>query len=210
MCRATSLSSASVSILGVPDLLTPDLTPVERAALLADLRAQMDAGAVQIAAGGLLDTWRLIDEGNGVFTLVTEPDDYLQFGAFGSLLEANFDGLGANDAFTVGFRADNTLYYSPASESSPSLTKYFLYPGGISNPGDDLDVGQGSDTAGPAQTMADFVLPIDPEAAGAWDRDDDSWDDFDDADPDDDEVGDRDGDNVPDLDDPAPLNPLIP
>ena len=105
---------------------------------------------------------------------------------------------------------DNTLYYSPANESSPSLTKYFLYPGGITNPGIALDVGQGSDTAGPAHDLGDFVLPIDPEAAGAWDRDDDSWDDFDDSDPDDDEVGDQDGDNVPDLDDPAPDNPAIP
>ena len=54
-------------ILGVPETITPDLTPAERAALLTALWAQVDTGTVQLpASGGLLDSWRLIDEGNGV------------------------------------------------------------------------------------------------------------------------------------------------
>ena len=191
-------------ILDVPEYLTPDLTQGERDALLASLEAALDNGAVTVAADGLVTEWRSIPEGNGVFTLVTEPSDYLQFGAFGDLLRLRFEGLSTYDGFAVGFRVDNTLY------ADPGLAKYFLYPGGHLNPEEVLQVGPGSDVAEPARTVFDFVVPFDPEAPGVWDRDDDSWDDFDDADPDDDEVGDADEDGTPDLDDPAPNDPTIP
>lgn len=198
-------------IPSVPAALTPLLTPAQRTALRQSLLDQFDAGAATIAPNGLLGDWRLINEGNGVFTLVTEPDNYLSYGAFGNLMKIAFTGLGADDAFILGFRVDNALYYSPATETKPSLTKYFLYPGGLANPDEVLQVKQGTtDLAPPAASEAAFMIPVDPEAANVWDRDEDSWSDFDDADPDDDEVGDLDGDGVPDLDDPAPLDPSIP
>jgi len=191
-------------ILDVPAALTPDLTREEREDLLAQLKADLDSGAVTVAEDGLVTAWRSIPEGNGVFTLVTEPSDYLQFGGFGDLLRLRLEGLGPDDAFTVGFRADNTLY------AEPGLAKYFLYPGGHLNPEEVLQVAEGSDVAEPARDVFDFAEPFDPEEPGAWDRDGDSWDDFDDADPDDDEVGDADEDGTPDLDDPAPDDPGIP
>jgi hypothetical protein len=198
-------------IPAVPETLTPLLTPAQRTTLLQSLVEQLDTGAAELSSDGLLDGWRLINEGNGAFTLVTEPDNYLTYGAFGNLMRVAFTGLGPSDAFVLGFRVDNTLYYSPATETKPSLTKYFLYPGGITNPDEVLQVKQGAtDLAAPAASEASFALAIDPEAPDVWDRDGDSWTDFDDSAPDDDEVGDVDGDGVPDLDDPAPLNPSIP
>lgn len=190
-------------ILEVPEALTPTLTPAERTALRTALRAQLEAAAVALAPDGLLSGWRIIKEGNGVFTLVA-PEGYLPYGSFGNLLRLHFDGLGANDAFTVGFRVDNSRYYVP------TLSKYFLYPGGALNPTRVLKVAKGSDTASPAATVGAFTTVIDPEAPGVWDRDSDSWQDFDDSGPDDNTVGDADDDGVPDLDDPDPNNPLIP
>ncbi len=198
-------------ILDVPESAAPSLSLEQRADLLARLRAQLDGGAVEIASQGLLSGWRLIAaEGNGIFSVVTEPDAPLPYGTFGDLLKLSFDNLGADDGFTLGFRVDTTLYYSPATSTSPSLTKYFLYPCGVLNPKGLLTVGSGSSTASPSLSVAAFLSPLDPEAANVWDRDGDSWTDFDDADPDDKDIGDRDHDGVPDLDDPAPLNPTIP
>jgi hypothetical protein len=198
-------------ILDVPESLTPNLTPSERNALLAQLKAALNNGAVGIIPGGLLDGWRLIaNEGNGIFTVVTEPDRYLTYGAFGDMLKLTFEGIGPNDAFTVGFRLDNTLYYSPVTASAPSLTKYFLYPCGRLNPQGLLMVGKGSSVAAPSLTIDAFAAPFDPEAPNVWDRDGDSWADFDDLDPDNPDVGDSDKDGVPDLDDPAPNDPTIP
>jgi len=198
-------------ILDVPESLTPNLSPAERSALLGKLKDALNNGAVQPVPGGLLDGWRLItNEGNGIFSVVTEPADYVTYAAFGDMLKLTFDGLGANDAFTVGFRVDNTLYYSPASATAPSLTKYFLYPGGMLNPTGLLTVGEGSSVASPSLTVAAFATAFDPEAENAWDRDKDSWTDFDDIEPDNIDVGDSDNDGVPDLDDPAPMDPTIP
>ena len=198
-------------ILDVPASLTPNLSPAERSVLLAELNAALNNGAVKLILGGLLDGWRLItNEGNGIFSVVTEPDNYLTYAAFGDMLKLTFEGLGPNDAFTVGFRLDNTLYYSPASATGPSLTKYFLYPGGMLNPLGLLRVGKGSSAASPSLTVEAFAAPFDPEAANAWDRDKDSWADFDDIAPDNFDVGDSDNDGVPDLDDPAPRDPTIP
>jgi hypothetical protein len=198
-------------ILDVPESLTPNLSPAERSVLLSDLKASLNNGAVQLVAGGLLDGWRLItNEGNGIFSVVTEPADYIPYASFGDMLKLTLDGLGANDGFTVGFRVDNMLYYSPASATGPSLTKYFLYPGGMLNPLGLLRVGKGSNVASPSLTVEAFAAPFDPEAANAWDRDKDSWADFDDIAPDNFDVGDSDNDGVPDLDDPAPRDPTIP
>jgi hypothetical protein len=195
----------------VPESLTPNLTPAQRTALLASLKAALDGDVVTLAPGGLLDGWRLIAEGFGIYSVVTEPNNFLTYGAFGNLLKVTFDGLGANDAFTLGFRVDNSLYYSPATATSPSLTKYFLYPEGRLNPEGRLTVAPGtSNLAAPALTVADFGAPFDPEAPGTWDRDGDSWPDFDDANPDDPNIGDRDHDGVPDLNDPALDDPTIP
>jgi hypothetical protein len=198
-------------ILDVPDALTPGLSATERDALLARLKAALNAGAVKIVSGGLLDGWRLIaNEGNGIFTAITEPDNYLTYGASGNLLRLTFDGLGENDAFTVALRVDNALYYSPASTTQPSLTKYFLYPAGYLNPKGILTVALGTDIASPSLTIDGFAQAFDPEAANAWDRDGDSWTDFDDSDPDNPDIGDVDRDGTPDLDDPAPRDPNVP
>ncbi len=198
-------------ILDVPESLTPYLTRAERDDLLATLKAALNSGAVKLIPGGLLDGWRMIaNEGNGIFMVVTEPDGYLTYASFGDMLKLTFEGLGPNDAFTVGLRIDNTLYYSPASSSGPSLTKYFLYAGGFLNPRALLTAAKGSSVASPSLTIDGFALPFNPEAANVWDRDGDSWADFDDIAPDDPDVGDNDKDGVPDLDDPAPRDPNIP
>ena len=192
-------------IIDVPEDLTPNLTGAERDTLLTKLNTALNNGAVTLTSDGLLDGWRLISsEGHGIFMAVTESDNYLTYASSGQMLKLTFDGLGANDAFTVGMRVDNTLYYSPASATQPSLTKYFLYPGGFLNPTGLLTVSSGSSIASPSLTIDGFTETFDPEATGAWDRDGDSWPDFDDINPDDVDAGDADGDGVPDLDDPAP------
>ena len=109
----------------------------------------------------------------------------------------------------MSFRVDNTLYYSPASPTSPSLTKYFTYPGCFMTPGEALVVNENSAMAPPARDAVLYSVPFDPEAPDAWDSDGDGWPDFDDSDPFDDEVGDLDGDGTPDLDDADPYNPLV-
>ena len=197
-------------ILDAPVALTPNLSMAQRVALMDRLKAALQSKAVSVPDQGLLNGWRLINiEGNGIFSIVTDPEHYLTYGAFGDLLKLTFDGLGPDEAFTVGLRVDNTLYYSPASTTGPSLTKYFLYPGGRLNPDGLLKVAAGSDAASPAVNVGDFALPFDPEAAGAWDRDGDGWADFDDSAPDNPNAGDLDRDGVPDLNDPAPNDPTI-
>jgi len=198
-------------IVTVPADLTPNLSLPQRTALLDRLKAALNNGGVKVTPQGLLSGWRLIStEGNGIFSLVTEPGHSLPYGAFGDLLKLSFEGLGDEDAFALGFRVDNWVYYSPATSTSPSLTKYFLYPGGRLNPEGILSVARQSSTASPALSVSDFTKPFDPETPGAWDRDGDSWADFDDSAPDDPNIGDSDNDGVPDLDDPAPFDPSIP
>ena len=198
-------------IIGTPVELLPDYwTPEQRQALRVRLTDALDDDAVSVVHSGLLSGWRLIKEGHGVFTLVTEPDDYITYGDFGDLLKLRFEGLEADDAFEVGIRVDNALYFSPASSTSASQTKYFLYAGGHLNPEKKLIVASGSDLAGPARSVLDFMEPFDPEDPLAWDRDEDSWADFDDSEPEDEDVGDLDSDGVPDLDDPAPTDENIP
>jgi hypothetical protein len=196
-------------IPSVPENLTPNLTGSERAALLARLQTALNNGAVKVVSGGLVDGWRMISsEGHGVFSLVTESTNYLTYASFGNMVKITFDGLGENEAFALGMRADNSIYYSPAGSGSASLTKYFLYPGCNLNPNGVLSVtADATSIAAPSLTIAGFAETFDPEAATAWDRDEDSWADFDDIGPDNAEVGDADKDGYPDLDDSAPLDP---
>ena len=194
----------------VPEAVAPLLTPAQRAELAGRLQDQIDGGGVEVVPGGLIDGWRMLPpEGHGVYTIVTEPDQYPPYGAFGNLLKLTFTGLGTNEYFRLSFRVDNTLYYSPASATSPSLTKYFTYPGCFMTPGEGLVVNENSAMAPPARDAALYSVPFDPEAPDAWDSDGDGWPDFDDADPYDEEVGDRDGDGTPDLDDANPDDPMV-
>jgi len=194
----------------VPEFVAPGLTELERADLAVRLQAQIDAGCVEVVPGGLIEGWRMLPtEGHGVYSIVTEPDQYPPYGAFGNLLKLTFTGLGPNEYFRLNLRVDNTLYYSPATDTAPSLTKYFTHPGCWMTPGEGLTVNQYSSIGPPAREPWLYTLPFDPEAPGVWDRDGDGWPDFDDADPDNEEIGDRDGDGTPDLDDSAPNDPGV-
>lgn len=196
--------------IDVPLAVAPLLTPAQRAELAARLQDQIDAGGVQVVPGGLIDGWRMLPpEGHGVYTIITEPDQFPPYGAFGNLVKLTFTGLGANELFRLNFRVDNTLYYRPAADTSPSLTKYFTYPGCFMTPGEGLLVNENSAMAPPARDAWLYSVPFDPEAPGAWDSDGDDWPDFDDADPYDEEVGDLDGDGTPDLDDADPDDPMV-
>ena len=130
-------------------------------------------------SGGLLSGWRLIDEGGGVFSLLTEEDNYLQYGAFGNLMRLSFEGLDpATDSFELGLRVDNSVYVNPP------LTKFFQYPGDMLNPDVTLTVGQEASTA-PLKRIITVDDDFDPDAPNAWDRDEDGVPDFDDLFPDD-------------------------
>lgn len=200
----------------VSQTLSPGLTPAEHTALLDQLQTQLANGAIEISSDSPVSGWRLISEGYGIYAIVTEPDDDLPFATFGTLLKIRFTDLLPDPSlldatrFGLAMQMDNALYYSPASASQPSLTKYFLFPGCKLNPGAFLTVGTQSALATPVASVFDFTEPIDPEEPGIWDRDGDEWEDFDDSDPDDSDVGDEDGDGVPDLNDPAPTIPSIP
>jgi hypothetical protein len=124
-----------------------------------------------------------------VFLVVTEPGNYLRYASFGNLLKASLEGLPPGIVFSIGFRVDNSLYYKPAVGGNPSYSKWFMYPGGFTNPAALLLLGNGSSIATPAAALTDFVIGFDPDAPGAWDRDGDGWPDFDDINPDDPNVG---------------------
>jgi hypothetical protein len=158
-------------------------------------------------SGGLLRGWRIIDEGNGIFTLVTEEENFLLYGSFGTLMKVTVSGLDPAESFVMGFRVDNTIYYGPAGPQGPSTTRFFDYPGGRLNPDAVLRVSTEPDIAGPSETVDGlFDTTFDPEAEDAWDRDEDQIIDFDDSAPDDADVGDADDDGIPDLDDNFPFD----
>lgn len=119
--------------------------------------------------GGLLKDWFLVDNGGGVYTALTSETTPLKYGAFGNLFRIRYTGLAQNAVVPLGFRVDNQIYVNPP------FTKFFQYPDG-------LVVQLGSDQAS--------VVPIalsdgfDPDAVGAWDRDQDGTPDFDDMFPD--------------------------
>jgi hypothetical protein len=181
--------------------LVPEDVPAGAEAALAQSNL-----TVELATDGLLvdedpfaPTWRLLSEGDGVYRMLTEEDNPLPYGAFGDLLKltftnlgpfvALFDGTARDPEFLVEMRADNDIYFSPASGGSPSQTKYFLYPAGPTNPARRLSVSIESDLAAPSRTVADLADPgIDPEAPFAWNRDEDALSDFNDPFPDDEDL----------------------
>ncbi|HEX73062.1 MAG TPA: VWA domain-containing protein, partial [Candidatus Hydrogenedentes bacterium] len=172
-------------------LSAPDDAPA--AALSALAAAQM---WVELAPDGLLitddpfqPTWRLLEEGDGIYNLLTAQDNPLPYASFGNLLKitvtglggyvAAFAGTGRDPELFVEMRMDNAIYVSPATPSQPSRTKYFLYPGGPTNPDRLLSVSLTPDAAPPARSAFDLAFPgIDPEALFAWDRDEDGLPDF--------------------------------
>ncbi|GMV94620.1 MAG: hypothetical protein AMXMBFR82_43980 [Candidatus Hydrogenedentota bacterium] len=122
-----------------------------------------EAFTVSIDPEGLISDWVLLDEGGGVFTALTAETDPLRYGAFGNLFRINFSGLVGD--FGVGFRVDNQIYVNPP------FTKYFQYP---------------TELIVSTETSQSDVIPLlledgfDPDAAGAYDYDEDSTTDFDD------------------------------
>lgn len=173
-------------------------TPTGAAAVF-NANAQMHA---EIAPEGLLTGdaagvgWSLLEEGDGIYVLLTTEDNPLPTGAFGNLLRLTVTGLqdyidlyagtSFNPEFFVGMRVDNGALVKPAGPGRPSQTVYFLYPGGPTNPTRRLKVGATSDLAAPALDLFTLAFPgIDPESPFAWDRDEDGIADFNDPFPDD-------------------------
>ena len=137
---------------------------------------------------GLLAGWRLLPGDDGEYFLVTEPDNPLQYGAFGNLLRLTFDGLQLTDSFELEFRVDNTLY-ARTSQNSTIDTRFFVYPGGHTNPTERLVVNAASDIAPPAATIPALQdASFNPDAPNAFDRDEDDIPDFDDPFPDDEDL----------------------
>ncbi|HEO71273.1 MAG TPA: VWA domain-containing protein, partial [Candidatus Hydrogenedentes bacterium] len=173
---------------------TVDFPETALPGVLAALPNINDA-TVEIVPDGPLAAWRMVNQGNGVYTVLTEEDTPLQFGVFGTLLKVRFDdvtqlvnafdGLDEAPYFELGFRLDNTLYHSPASPpSTPSRTKYFAYPGARLNPGAHLVLGVRYHIATPAANPLDLTLmDFDPEDPYAWDPDEDGVLNFDDPAP---------------------------
>ena len=120
----------------------------------------------------------------------------MPYAASGNLLRITFANLlpfvqaaaaaGLEPEFFLDMRADNDIYYAPQTQFRPSQTVYFLYPSGPVNPDRPLRIGPDSDLAAPSRTIVGLVSTgINPEAPGAWDRDDDGIPDFNDPYPDD-------------------------
>jgi hypothetical protein len=134
--------------------------------------------------GGLLAGWRSVDEGDNVYSLLTDSLNPLNFGAFGNLMRLRFEGLDPGDEFEIGFRVDNAQY-AQASSGNTVNTKWFVYPGAHTNPGrnliiDDLpDIAPAGGSIGALQDQS-----FNPDAEFAFDRDQDGIPDFDDPEPD--------------------------
>jgi hypothetical protein len=165
----------------------------------ARMSVELDPEGLLYFADDSKPNWRLISKGNQIYDLVTAEDYPLPYGSSGNLLRIRFDNLwpfceaclqaGVPAEFYLDMRVDNDVYYAPASPTSPSGTVYFTYPSGPLNPDRPLRIGEGSDLAPPARTVADLAVPdIDFEAVDAWDRDGDGLPDFDDPYPDDDSL----------------------
>ena len=132
--------------------------------------------------GGILQGWRLVEEGDNVYTLVTDPNNPLPFGVFGSLLRLGFEGLDQNDVVPVGFRVDNSLYIQ-ADPNSTVNSRYFAYPGSLLNPFEILVIEGQPDIAPPSESVAALQIGYDPTAPSALDLDEDGVVDFDDPEP---------------------------
>lgn len=174
------------------------------APLFAAAVAALEQATVEVALAprGLLtaapgrSAWRIINEGDGRYIVLTEQVNPLPYSVFGNLLRlrignlgdyvALFDGRPEQPGFLVETRMDNDIYFAPATPTRPSETRYFMYPGGATYPTETLLVGIEPDIAQPAANALVLANPgIDPEAPFAWDRDEDFLPDFDDPFPDD-------------------------
>lgn len=125
---------------------------------------------LEVAEGGLLDGWTVVNEGGGVYTVLTTEDNPIRYGAFGNLLKLTFNNVLVNE-FELGFRADNRIYVNPP------FTKFFQYPYFVPVSRDY------SFTASVAPILLE--QGFDPDAPGAFDADGDATADFDDMFPDD-------------------------
>ncbi len=159
--------------------------------------------SVALAPDGLLvsadpfaSSWRLVPEKDNIYTVLTDQQNTLGYGASGNLLRIRFTGLydyavaciaaGADPVIALDMRADNEIYLAPATPEGPSRTVFFLYPSGPVCLDRPLLIGEKSDTAPAARAIVDLGFPgIDPEAATAWDHDGDGLTDFQDPYPDD-------------------------
>ena len=131
---------------------------------ISQFRLRFITGApftLDIPQGSLLEGWTILNEGGGIFTVLTTEDNPLPYGTFGNLLRLRFTGVVA--PFTLGFRSDNSIYVNPP------LTKFFQYP-------DAIDIIDTSSSEG--------VIPVllgdgfNPDSAIALDRDEDGVSDF--------------------------------
>lgn len=123
---------------------------------------------VEPVADGLIADWVLVNEGGGVYTVLTTEDRPLRYGAFGNLLKLSFADVDT-DGFPVEFRVDNRIYVNPP------FTKFFQYPLGI--------------PVAREFSWTSSVAPLllsdgfNPDAPDAFDHDKDSVTDFDDLNP---------------------------
>jgi hypothetical protein len=174
-------------------LVPPDDASAAVTAALRDVRIvpELAPGGLLTDEGGAPRDWRLIGEGDGIYQILTEPGNFLQYGAFGNLLRLQFENVapyvaafeaGAVPVFQVAMRVDNQAYLVPPAPGQPSESRYFLYPGGAANEGRRLTVRLGeSDLAGPARDTLTLQAPgINPNDPEALDRDEDGLADFND------------------------------
>jgi hypothetical protein len=134
--------------------------------------------------GGLLAGWRSVDEGDNVYSLLTDGSNPLNFGTFGNLMRLRFEGLDPADKFDIGFRVDNSQY-AQASSGNTVNTKWFVYPGAHTNPGRNLIIDDLPDIAAAGGSLGALQdQTFDPDAEFAFDRDEDGIPDFDDPEPD--------------------------
>ena len=159
--------------------------------------------SVELAPNGLLvssdpfaSSWRLVQERDNIYTMLTDQTNTLGYGASGNLLRIKLTGLynyvmacyaaGVDPVVALDMRADNEIYLAPATPQSPSRTVYFLYPSGPTCLDRPLLIGEKPDTAAAGRSIADLIgIGVDPEADGAWDYDGDGLTDFQDPYPDD-------------------------
>lgn len=160
------------------------------------MKVELAPAGILVYPGGERPNWRLVPGNDGIYTLLTPEQFSLPYAASGNLLRITFANLlpfvqaaaaaGLEPEFFLDMRADNDIYYAPQTQFRPSQTVYFLYPSGPVNPDRPLRIGPDSDLAAPSRTIVGLVSTgINPEAPGAWDRDDDGIPDFNDPYPDD-------------------------
>lgn len=130
-----------------------------------------EAFTLAIDPDGLISDWFLVNNGGGVWTALTSETTPLKYGAFGNMFKVSYTGLNQNDIVPLIFRVDNQVYVNPP------FTKFFQYPDGIL-----IEEGSTQASVVPLSIEDGF----DPDAANAWDRDEDGVPDFDDLFPDDD------------------------